>query len=87
MGLLRKLERVGKRLGIPLENKNGKDLIGYYKLYFNHARHRIIYTVSEDEIEITAVSAPHEKILEIIGIGRRNKEKIYNMVYERIQQK
>jgi hypothetical protein len=47
--LLKKLERVGKRLGIALENKNGKDLRGYYKLYFDNARHRIVYTEAEEE--------------------------------------
>jgi len=87
LALLRKLDRVGARLGIPLENKNGKDLAGYYKLYFNHARHRVIYTKAGNMIEITAVSEQLKEVLEVVGIGKRDKEKIYNLVYERIQSK
>ncbi|MCL2486456.1 MAG: hypothetical protein FWE86_02510 [Oscillospiraceae bacterium] len=83
--LLRKLERAGKKLGIPLENKNGKDLRGYYKLYFNQARHRVVYTVAGEEIEITAVGETLKESLEIVGIGKRDKEFIYNMINQRIK--
>ena len=78
--LLRKLERAGKKLGIPLENKNGKDLRGYYKLYFNHAHHRVVYTVLDEKIEITSL----KETLEIVGIGKRDKEFIYNLINQRI---
>ena len=82
--LLRKLERAGKKLGIPLENKNGRDLRGYYKLYFDQARHRVVYTVIDEKIEITAVGETLKESLEIVGIGKRDKEFIYNMIHQRI---
>jgi len=82
--LLRKLERAGKKLGIPLANKNGKDLRGYYKLYFDQARHRVVYTVIDEKIEITAVGETLKESLEIVGIGKRDKEFIYNMIHHRI---
>jgi mRNA-degrading endonuclease RelE of RelBE toxin-antitoxin system len=82
--LLKKLRKAGKRLGIPLENKNGKDLRGYYKLYFNNARHRVVYTVTGETIEITAVGETLKETLEITGIGKRDREYIYELVYQRI---
>jgi len=82
--LLRKLERAGKKLGIPLENKNGRDLRGYYKLYFDQARYRVVYTVVDEQIEITAVGETLKESLEIVGIGKRDKAFIYNMIHQRI---
>lgn len=82
--LLRKLGRAGKKLGIPLENKNGRDLRGYYKLYFNQARYRVVYTVADEKIEITAVGKTLRESLEIVGIGKRDKEFIYNIIHQRI---
>ena len=82
--LLRKLKQAGKKLGIPLESKNGKDLRGYYKLYFNQARHRVIYTVVDERIEITAIGETFRETIEIVGIGKRDKEFIYEMVQQRI---
>ena len=82
--ILRKLERAGKKLGIPLENRNNKDLRGYFKLYFNQARHRIIYTVVDERIEITAVGETMKESLEIVGIGERDKEFIYSLVNQRV---
>ncbi|MCL2088664.1 MAG: hypothetical protein FWH14_04190 [Oscillospiraceae bacterium] len=84
--LLRKLEQAGKKLGIPLENKNGKDLRGYYKLYFNNARHRVIYSIVDGKIEITAVTESLKETLEIVGIGARNKGYIYNLIHQRIKE-
>jgi Txe/YoeB family toxin of Txe-Axe toxin-antitoxin module len=83
--LLCKLEQVGKALGIELENKNGRDLRGYYKLYFNEAQHRIVYTVSDEKIEITAVGEVLKESLEITGIGKRDKAFIYDVIQQRIQ--
>jgi mRNA-degrading endonuclease RelE of RelBE toxin-antitoxin system len=82
--ILHKLERAGKKLGIPLENKNGKDLRGYYKLYFNQARYRIVYTIIDERIEITSVGETMKESLEIVGIGKRDKEFIYNIINQRI---
>ncbi|MCL2081222.1 MAG: hypothetical protein FWH16_03875 [Oscillospiraceae bacterium] len=84
--LLRKLRRVGGSLGIPLENKNGRDLRGYYKLYFDKARHRIIYTIADEKIEITAVGETLRETLEITGIGKRDREYIYELISQRISE-
>ena len=85
--LLKKLRRVGKRLGIPLENKNGMDLRGYYKLYFDRARHRVVYTVTDEKIEITAVGETLKETLEITGIGKRERQYIYELINQRITDK
>ena len=82
--LLHKLKKAGKKLGIPLENKNGKDLRGYYKLYFDNAKYRIIYTVVNDIIEIKTVDKTLKETLEITGIGKRDKEFIYKIIHQRI---
>ena len=82
--LLKKLRQAGKKLGIELDNKNGKDLRGYYKLYFDEARHRIIYTVTGEEIEITAVGETLKETLEITGIGKRDQQYIYDLIKQRI---
>jgi Txe/YoeB family toxin of Txe-Axe toxin-antitoxin module len=82
--LLKKLKRVGKKLGIPLENKNGKDLSGYFKLYFNEAQHRIVYTANDERIEIINLGEVMKETVEIVGIGARDKELIYNLVFQRI---
>ena len=82
--MLKKLQRVGKRLGVPLENKNGKDLSDYYKLYFDEARHRIVYTEVSGQIEVTAVGEILKETLEITGIGKRDRQYIYNLIWQRI---
>lgn len=71
-------------MGIPLENKNGKDLSGYYKLYFDEARHRIVYTEVAGKIEITTVDETLKETPEITGIGKRERQYIYEMINQRI---
>ena len=56
-------------------------------MFFNRARHRIIYTQADNVIEITIVDEPLQEVLEVVGIGKRSQEKIYNLVYQRIQAK
>ena len=71
--MLDKLEKnpfIGEKLG----NKNNIDLTGYYKLYFDKKRHRIVYRIVKNEIEI----------IEIWGIGKRDKMEIYQTVSKRI---
>mgnify|MGYP000918073613 CR=1 FL=1 len=51
---LTKLERdpyVGRHLG----NKMGMDLTGYYKLYADGKRIRIVYSIVDDFIEVVAI--------------------------------
>ena len=83
-GLLKKLKNAGKKLGIPLENKNGMDLRGYYKLYFDEARYRIVYKLQGETIEITEIGKVLKEILEIVGIGQRDKALIYKLIWERV---
>ncbi|MDA8077682.1 MAG: type II toxin-antitoxin system RelE/ParE family toxin [Nitrospiraceae bacterium] len=62
-------------LGKPLGNKLGIDLTGLYKLYFHKKRYRIVYRIMEERVEV----------LEIIGIGKRDKEEIYRLVAKRVK--
>ena len=62
-------------LGKPLGNKLGIDLTGFYKLYFAKKKYRIIYRLIGENIEV----------IEIIGIGKRDKEEICKMVAKRLK--
>lgn len=75
--LLKKLS-YNVNLGIKLENKNGRDLSDCYKLYFNNAKHRIVYRKNNNSITIEGVYA------EVIGIGERDSETIYKIIAERL---
>ena len=62
-------------LGNPLGNKFGIDLTGLYKLYFAKKKYRIVYRLLGEQIEI----------IEIIGIGKRDKGEIYRLVAKRLK--
>ncbi len=62
-------------LGKPLGNKLGIDLTGFYKLYFDRKKYRVVYRFLGTDIEI----------IEIFGIGKRDKEKVYKMVAARLK--
>jgi mRNA interferase RelE/StbE len=62
-------------LGKPLGNKFGIDLTGFYKLYFAKKKYRIVYRLIGENIEV----------IEIIGIGKRDKEEIYKIVAKRLK--
>jgi mRNA interferase RelE/StbE len=62
-------------LGNPLGNKFGLDLTGYYKLYAAKKAYRIVYRLIGEKIEV----------VEIIGIGKREKEEIYRLVVKRLK--
>jgi mRNA interferase RelE/StbE len=62
-------------LGDALGNKLGLDLTGYYKLYVSKKAYRIVYRLIGEEIEV----------VEIVGIGKRNKEEIYRLVVKRLK--
>ena len=72
--ILEKLEK-NQFLGEELGNKHNMDLTGYYKIYFNKKKYRIIYTIKKNGIEI----------IEIWGIGKRDKMEIYEAIYKRIK--
>lgn len=80
------LDKLSKNihLGKALENKNGRDLSGYYKLYFNEAKHRIVYKKYQEQIKIESISSV-EHIAQIYGIGKRQNEEIYKIVDQRIK--
>jgi mRNA interferase RelE/StbE len=61
-------------LGEALGNKNNIDLTGFYKIYIAKKSHRIIYRIAKNEIEI----------IEIWGIGKRDKAEIYKIIERRI---
>jgi len=62
-------------LGEELGNKNNIDLTGFYKIYVAKKKYRIIYRIVKDEIEI----------IEIWGIGKRDKLEVYEDVGKRIK--
>jgi mRNA interferase RelE/StbE len=64
-------------LGELLGNKNNIDLTGYYKIYVAKKSYRIVYRIVKNEIEI----------IEIWGIGKRDKMEIYKKVGKRIPNK
>jgi len=62
-------------LGKPLGNKFAIDLTGLYKLYAAKKAYRIVYRLIGEEIEV----------VEIVGIGKRDKEEIYHLVVKRLK--
>jgi len=61
-------------LGESLGNKNNIDLTGYYKIYVSKKSYRIVYRIIKNGIEI----------IEIWGIGKRDKMEIYKNIGRRI---
>jgi mRNA interferase RelE/StbE len=61
-------------LGEALGNRNNTDLTGYYKIYVAKKAYRIVYRILKDGIEI----------IEIWGIGKRDKMEIYRIIKQRI---
>jgi mRNA interferase RelE/StbE len=62
-------------LGKPLGNKFGIDLTGLYKIYVAKKGYRIVYRFIGEQIEV----------IEIVGIGKRDKEEIYRLVVKRLR--
>jgi mRNA interferase RelE/StbE len=62
-------------LGKPLGNKMGLDLTGFFKLYAAKKKIRIVYRLLKDHLEV----------IEIIGIGKREKEEVYKLILRRLQ--
>jgi mRNA interferase RelE/StbE len=75
----KKLEDLSKNpfLGEHLGNKFNIDLTGFYKLYVDNKKIRIVYRLLGQEIEI----------IEIWGIGKRDKEEIYRLIGQRLKKK
>lgn len=62
-------------LGKPLGRKFGVDLTGFYKLYVGKKKYRIVYRLIGKNIEV----------IEIVGIGKREKEEVYRIVTGRLK--
>jgi mRNA interferase RelE/StbE len=62
-------------LGKPLGKKYGVDLTGFYKIYASKKKYRIVYRLIGKHIEV----------IEIVGIGKRNKEEVYKLVASRLK--
>jgi mRNA interferase RelE/StbE len=62
-------------LGKPLGNKMGQDLTGFLKVYVAKKKIRIVYRLLKDYLEV----------IEIIGIGKREKEEVYKLILRRLQ--
>ena len=60
--------------GESLGNKNNIDLTGYYKIYVSKKTYRIVYRIIKNGIEI----------IEIWGIGKRDKMEVYKNIERRI---
>jgi len=65
-------------LGEQLGHKFNIDLTGFLKTYINSKKHRIVYRV---------ISPEKVEIVEIWGIGKRDKEEIYRTISKRIKSK
>jgi len=62
-------------LGEALGNRNNIDLRGFYKIYIDKKTFRLIYRITGDEVEI----------IEIWGIGKRDKLEIYQIIGQRLK--
>lgn len=71
-------------LGQPLFNQNGKDLSDCYKIYFNESKHRIVYRKHFDGYEIVGVEAVPKAIAEVLAVGKRDKEQVYQDACNRL---
>ncbi len=76
INVLKKLKKLSEnpKIGYPLENKAGIDLSGYYKVYVDKKKIRIVYQIIEDLI-----------IVKIIAIGRRSELKVYIEAAKRLE--
>jgi len=75
----KKLEELSENpfLGEKLGHKFNIDLTGFLKIYVHGKKYRIVYRlISPEKIEI----------IEIWGIGKREKEEIYKIIGKRIKE-
>jgi len=73
----KKIDSLAKNpfLGKPLGNKLGIDLTGFYKIYVAKKKYRIVYRLIGEHVEV----------IEVVGIGRRDKEEIYKLIAKRFK--
>ncbi len=73
----KKIDQLSQKplLGEQLGNKYNIDLTGFYKIYVAKKSYRIVYRlITPSQIEI----------IEIWGIGKRDKEEIYRIIGKRL---
>ncbi len=73
----KKIDELSKNpfLGERLGHKFNIDLAGYFKIYVYAKKYRIVYRlITPEKIEV----------IEIWGIGKREKEEIYRIIAKRI---
>ena len=76
----KKIEELKKNpfLGHALGHKFNIDLSGFYKIYVQRKQYRIVYRlITPQDIEM----------IEIWGIGKREKEDIYRKISKRLRKK
>jgi len=91
---LRQLEN-NHSLGKPLGKVGNRDLSGFYKIYFNNKRHRIVYRIVNKTVEIAGIHTVNDsinseglkEIVEVFGIGKRDGFEVYDDVLKRYLQK
>jgi len=73
----KKIDALSKNpfLGKPLGHRIGIDLTGFYKLYAGRMKYRIVYRILTD----------YPDVIEIVGIGKREKEQVYEIVAKRLK--
>jgi mRNA interferase RelE/StbE len=74
----KKIEELAENpfLGERLGNKFHIDLTGFLKIYAHGKKYRIVYRI---------ISAEKIEIVEIWGIGKREKEEIYRIIGKRLE--
>ncbi len=74
--IAKKIDKLAENpyFGKPLAEKAGIDLTGFYKLYVYNKKYRIVYRIIEERIEV----------VEIWGIGKRDKKEIYKTIIKRL---
>ena len=65
-------------LGEQLGNKHNIDLTGFFKIYVAKKSYRIVYRI---------ITPTKIEIIEIWGIGKRNKEEIYRIIGKRLSER
>lgn len=65
-------------LGYKLGSKFNIDLTGFFKIYAHSKKYRIVYRLLNDK---------QIEIIEIWGIGKREKEEIYRIIGKRLNMK
>jgi mRNA interferase RelE/StbE len=75
--VIKKLDALARNplIGAPLGSKYGIDLTGFYKIYVYKKSYRIVYRIVGDYVEI----------IEIVAIGRRDKEAVYRLLAKRLK--